>query len=82
MYWYNNDRVDYRKENILQYKDSSRQIKTEMSTDKNNYFVLSSKDIMIVDCEYLDYTGGRSRCGGTKSWKTYYNFNPDNYNST
>ena len=82
MYWYNNDRMDYRKEDILQYKDSSRQIKTEMITDKNNYFVLIPKDIMIVECGYPDYTGGRSRCGGTKSWKIYYNFNPDNYNST
>ena len=82
MYWYDNDRMDYKKDDILQYAGTTRQIKSEINTEKDNYFVLSPKDVMIVDSGYPSYTGGRSNYGNTKSWQNYWNFDPNTYNTT
>ena len=81
MYWYDNDRLDYSPTDILQYKGNSRQISAEMSTEPHNMFVLSPSDTMIVDCGFPDYTGGRSRCYSTKSWKDYWIYDPEKYNT-
>lgn len=80
-YWYNLDRLNYKKGDILQYWGTISNMKREISSEPNNMFVLSPHDAYYLDCGYPDQFGKRSWCHQMSSWKTVWNLNPDSYNA-
>lgn len=81
MYWYDGDRMNFEKDDILQLWGNTASITKDMNSERDNRFVLSPKGIMTVDCGYPDFRGSRNSCGSTISWKNVWNFDPDSYNS-
>lgn len=79
-YWYQAERLDYHKDDILQYWGSTHKIKQEMEAEPNNYFVLSPSDAYYLDCGYGNQFGDRSWCSPMKSWKQFWYLNPNQYN--
>mmetsp|Transcript_22704 Transcript_22704/g.22546 ORF Transcript_22704/g.22546 Transcript_22704/m.22546 type:complete len:249 (+) Transcript_22704:936-1682(+) len=80
MYWFEDGSFRYNPTDILHYKGNSRQFEYTISSHRENYYVFSPSDIMVVHHGYPDNAGTHRNTGRTESWKRYWDFNPASYN--